>query len=171
MTSALDKLTLDVTQSIDIAASIEQVYQDLVHRLSDENATPDNQPMPMVLETWPGGHWFRDLGGQQGHLWGFVQVIKPPRLIEIQGPLFMSYPVTSHVQFRLTEGDGVTQLTLRHQALGVIDDDHREGVQHGWSGPINCCASKKRLNSVPLGAIRNIKEYRSGRTGGFAGQW
>ncbi len=45
MTSALDELTLDVTQSIDIAASIEQVYQDLVHRLSDENATPDNQPM------------------------------------------------------------------------------------------------------------------------------
>ncbi len=82
MTSALDKLTLDVTQSIDIAASIEQVYQDLVHRLSDENATPDNQPMPMVLETWPGGHWFRDQGGQQGHLWGFVQVIKPPRLID-----------------------------------------------------------------------------------------
>ncbi len=53
MTSALDKLTLDVTQSIDIAASIEQVYQDLVHRLSDENATPDNQPMPTVLRQFP----------------------------------------------------------------------------------------------------------------------
>ncbi len=53
MTSSLDELTLNVTQSIDIAAPIEQVYQDLIRRLSDENATPDNQPMPTVLRQFP----------------------------------------------------------------------------------------------------------------------
>lgn len=58
--------------------------------------------MPMILEEWPAGRWFRDLGNGQGHLWGFVPVIKPPTLIEIQGPMFMSYAVAGHLQLRLT---------------------------------------------------------------------
>ena len=89
--------------------------------------------MPMVLEQWPGGRWFRDLGHQQGHLWGFVQVIKPPTLIEIQGPLFMSYPVVGHVQFRLAQIAGGAELSLRHRALGVLEEEHRQGVVSGWS--------------------------------------
>ncbi len=32
--------------------------------------------MPMKLEAWPGGRWFRDLGDGNGHLWGHVQAIK-----------------------------------------------------------------------------------------------
>lgn len=67
--------------------------------------------MPMVLEEWPGGRWFRDLGNGQGHLWGFVQVIKPPTLIEIQGPMFMSYAAAGHLQLRLTQIPGGTELT------------------------------------------------------------
>ena len=73
-------------------------------------------PMPMVLEEWPGGRWFRDLGNGQGHLWGFVQVIKPPTLIEIQGPLFMSYAVAGHVQMRLTQISDRTTLVLSARA-------------------------------------------------------
>lgn len=125
-------LTLDVTQSIEIKAAIGDAYKALVLRLTDESSTPDNKPMPMVLEEWPGGRWFRDLGNGQGHLWGFVQVIKPPTLIEIQGPMFMSYPVAGHVQFRLTQISGGVELYLRHQALGMIEDEHREGVVPGW---------------------------------------
>ena len=86
----------------------------------------------MVLEEWPGGRWFRDLGSGEGHLWGFVQVIKPPNLIEIHGPLFMSYAVAGHVQFRLTPTPGGTELTVRHCAVGMIQDDHRAGVTAGW---------------------------------------
>ena len=86
----------------------------------------------MVLEAWPGGRWFRDLGNGQGHLWGFIQVIKPPTLIEIYGPMFMSYPVAGHVQFRLAQVSGGAELFLRHRALGLIESDHREGVIHGW---------------------------------------
>ena len=126
------ELTLDVSQSIDINAAIGDAYKALVLRLTSESTTPDNKPMPMVLEEWPGGRWFRDLGNGQGHLWGFVQVIKPPTLIEIQGPLFMSYPVAGHIQFRLTQVAGGTELYLRHQALGLVEDEHREGVVHGW---------------------------------------
>lgn len=126
------ELTLDVAQSIEINAAIGDAYKALIRRLTTESSTPDNTPMPMVLEEWPGGRWFRDLGHGQGHLWGFVQVIKPPTLIEIQGPLFMSYAVAGHVQFRLDQISGGTELSLRHRALGMVEDQHREGVTHGW---------------------------------------
>ena len=129
---ALQDLTLDISQRIAINASIEDSFDAVIRRLTTENSTPDNTPMPMVLEQWPGGRWFRDLGDEQGHLWGFVQVIKPPRLIEIHGPLFMSYAVAGHVQFRPTEIDGGVELSLRHRVLGVVDEAHRVGVNSGW---------------------------------------
>jgi uncharacterized protein YndB with AHSA1/START domain len=93
--------------------------------------------MPMRLERRPGGRWYRDLGDDAGHLWGFVQVIKPPTLLEISGPMFMSYPVAGHLALRLTEQDGGTRLSLRHRALGFIDEEHRQGVTAGWSHYLN----------------------------------
>jgi hypothetical protein len=88
----------------------------------------------MTLEPRPGGRWYRDLGGDNGHLWGFVQSIKRPTLLEITGPLFMSYPVVSNLIYRLKEVDGGTLITFRHTALGFIPDDHRKGLATGWIG-------------------------------------
>jgi len=130
----LDDLTLDISQTIEIEAAMGDAYAALIRRLTTENSSGDNKPMPMVLEQWPGGRWFRDLGNGQGHLWGFVQVIKPPTLIEIQGPMFMSYAVAGHMQFRLTQISGGAELSLRHQVLGAVRDEHRQGVTAGWSG-------------------------------------
>ena len=132
MTNNLESLTLDVSQGLDISASVEVVWQNLLRRLSTDNSAPDGAPMPMILEATPGGRWFRDLGDDQGHLWGHVQVIKAPHLLEIQGPMFMSYPVASHIQFRVDETDGGATLSLHHRAFGLIDDQHREGVVPGW---------------------------------------
>lgn len=131
------ELTLDVAQSIEIKAALGDAYKSLIRRLTTESSTPDNRPMPMVLEEWPGGRWFRDLGNGQGHLWGFVQVIRPPTLIEIHGPLFMSYPVAGHVQFRLTQIAGGTELAVRHRVLGLVEEDHRAGVTQGWAHLLN----------------------------------
>lgn len=133
----IEELTLDLSQSIEINAAIGDAYSALVKRLSVDNSTPDNKPMPMVLEEWPGGRWFRDLGNGQGHLWGFVQVIKPPTLIEIHGPMFMSYAVAGHMQLRLTQIAGGAELSLRHRVLGIVEDKHREGVALGWSCFLN----------------------------------
>jgi Activator of Hsp90 ATPase homolog 1-like protein len=135
-------LLLDVHQHIEIKAAIGDVYEDLIRRLSDENATPDGTPLPMVLERWPGGRWFRDLGNGVGHLWGLVQVIKPPTLLEVHGPLFMSYPAAGHLQIRLAPISGGTELTLRHRVLGTIDEQHRQNVTAGWNALLQ--AVKKR---------------------------
>jgi len=62
-----------------------------------------------------------------------VQAIKRPTLLEITGPLFMSCPAVSNVQYRLNEVDGGTLIKFRHRALGLIQDNHREGVSPGWS--------------------------------------
>lgn len=136
-TAQLHDLTLDVSQQIEVAAAIGDVYHALIDRLSKSNGHADGTPMPMVLEPWPGGRWFRDLGDKQGHLWGFVQVIKPPTLLEIHGPLFMSYAATGHVQFRLTPTPGGTELSLRHSAVGMISDDHRQGLMTGWQAMLD----------------------------------
>jgi len=125
--------TLEVTKDEEIAAPVEMVFETLLEQLGPRNETPERAPLAMTLEPWPGGRWYRDLGNNTGHLWGHVQVIKPPALLEICGPLFMSYPAISHVQFRLTVEGGVTHLKFAHRAIGQITPDHREGASKGWS--------------------------------------
>src|SRR5829696_5779968 len=76
------------------------------------------------IEPWPGGRWYRDLGNNAGHLWGHVQVIKPPTLLELCGPMPMSYPATNHLQYRLTSEGGQTRLHFTHKAMGLIPPEH-----------------------------------------------
>ena len=75
---------------------------------------------------------FRDLGDDNGHLWGHVQAIKRPTLLEITGPLMMSFAVASNLQYRLKEIDGGTLITLRHTALGLFPDGYRDALSQGW---------------------------------------
>ncbi|HTD46084.1 MAG TPA: SRPBCC domain-containing protein [bacterium] len=125
--------TLEVTKEEDIAAPIDVVFETLLEQIGPRNEGGPGSPLPMTLEGWPGGRWYRDLGNNTGHLWGHVQVIKPPTLLEISGPLFMSYPAISHVQYRLTAEGPKTRLTFAHRAIGQITPEHREGVAKGWT--------------------------------------
>ncbi len=133
MDRTIEDLTLNVTQEIHVRAPLEATFTALLEQLGPQNDTPDGKPMPMKIEPWPGGRWYRDLGGENGHFWGHVQAIKRPTLLEITGPLFMSYPVVSNVQYRLSDVDGGTLIKFHHTALGLIQDDHRAGVVKGWT--------------------------------------
>src|SRR6516165_2016936 len=130
---ALESLTLNVIDEIHVAAPPEATFAALLEQLGPYSEHPDGTPMQMKLEPWPGGRWFRDLGDNNGHFWGVVQAIKSPTLLEITGPLFMSYAVVSNVQYRLSEVDGGTLIRFHHKAFGAIQDDHRAGVQTGWT--------------------------------------
>jgi len=129
----IENLTLIVTQEIHVRAPLEKTFAALLEQIGPENDTPEGQKLSMKIEPWPGGRWYRDLGDNNGHLWGHVQAIKRPTLLEITGPLFMSYAVVSNVQYRLSEADGGTLIRFHHKALGIIQDDHRGGVEKGWS--------------------------------------
>ncbi len=133
MDRTIEDLALNVTQEIHVRAPLEATFAALLEQLGPQNDTPDGKPMPLKIEPWPGGRWYRDLGDDNGHFWGHVQAIKRPALLEITGPLFMSYPVVSNVQYRLSEVDGGTLIKFHHTALGLIQDDHREGVGKGWT--------------------------------------
>jgi uncharacterized protein YndB with AHSA1/START domain len=87
----------------------------------------------MKIEPWPGGRWYRDLGDGNGHFWAHVQAIKRPTLLEFAGPLFASFPMLSNVQYRLSEVDGGTLIAFRHTALGFVSDEHKAGMNKGWT--------------------------------------
>jgi uncharacterized protein YndB with AHSA1/START domain len=126
-----DVQTLHIVKETAIDAPVEVVWESVIEEMTTHQQGGSG-PMPMKLEAWPGGRWYRDLGNSAGHLWAHVQVIKPPKLLELCGPLFMSYPAVSHVQYKLAGEDGSTRLKLTHRAIGLIDPEHAAGVQTGW---------------------------------------
>jgi len=129
---ALENLSLNITEEIRVRSSLTTTFAALLEEMGPSNEGHNGAPMPMVLEPWPGGRWFRDLGDNNGHLWGHVQAIKEPSLLEITGPLMMSFAVASNLQYRLKEIDGGTLITLRHTALGLFPDGYREALSQGW---------------------------------------
>ena len=146
---------LEITKDVQIAAPIEMVFETLLEQLGPLHETEPERPLPMKLEPWPGGRWYRDLGNSAGHFWGQVQVIKPPTLLEICGPLFMSYPAIAHLQYRLTAEGDVTRLRFTHRAIGQFSPEHRDALAGGmepWSHT--------------LMKVREVAERRKGALGG-----
>jgi hypothetical protein len=132
-TPAIEDLSLNVTEEIRVRASLDATFAALLEEIGPSNRGYQDAPMPMTLEPWPGGRWFRDLGDGNGHLWGHVQAIKRPTLLEIAGPLMMSFAVASNVQYRLKQVDDGTLITLRHTALGLFPDGYRDALGQGWT--------------------------------------
>ena len=122
-----------ITEEIAVRASLEQTFAAVVAQMGRLNETPDGTPMPMVLEPQPGGRWYRELGGDNGHLWGFVQSIKRPVLLEIWGPLFMSTAATSNLLYRLTETPEGSLISFTHTIVGPFPEDYRPRLKSGWT--------------------------------------
>jgi len=141
-TAVLEDLTLSITQEIRVKASLETTFAALVEQLGPYNEKTDGDPLPMVLEPWPGGRWYRDLGTGNGHFWANVQAIKKPTLLEFSGPLMMSQPVANNVQYRLSEENGVTVIKFRHSGFGLIQPEFKTGVNAGWTY-IHECVRKR----------------------------
>ena len=84
---AIENLSLNITEEIHVRSSLTATFAALLEEMGPSNEGAQQRAMPMTLEPWPGGRWFRDLGDNNGHLWGHVQAIKQPTLLEITGPL------------------------------------------------------------------------------------
>jgi hypothetical protein len=125
--------TFVIKEEILVRAPLEKTFASLLANMGPLNQTPDGRPLPMVIEPRPGGRWFRDLGGDGGHLWGFVQSIKQPTLLEIWGPLFMSTAATSNLIYRLKETDGGSLISFTHTLVGPFPDDQRPHLATGWT--------------------------------------
>src|SRR5438270_279759 len=128
----IDNLTLDLSLESHVRASLEITFAALLEQIGPHNETHEGKPLPMKIEPRPGGRWYRDLGDNNGHFWGHVQAIKRPTLLEISGPLIMSYPISNNLQYRLSEVDGGTLIKFHHTAFGLIREGDRQ-VASGWS--------------------------------------
>jgi uncharacterized protein YndB with AHSA1/START domain len=131
--SEIESLSLAIELETRVNAPIAVAFDALLEQLGPGNERPDGVAMPFKIEAWPGGRWFRDLGGDNGHFWANVQAIKRPTLLEFSGPLFMSYPVANNVQYRLTEEGGVTTIKFRHAGFGLIPEEYKKNVVTGWT--------------------------------------
>jgi hypothetical protein len=144
----IEDLTLNITEEIHVRASLDATFAALLEQLGPLNEVAEDRPLPMKLEPWPGGRWYRDLGENNGHFWGHVQAIKRPTLLEISGPLIMSYPIANNLQYRLSEVDGGTLIKFHHTAFGLIREGDRN-VASGWS--YNHARLKERLARLRAG--------------------
>jgi Activator of Hsp90 ATPase homolog 1-like protein len=128
----VEDLTLSINEEMHVKATPEVTFETLLEQLGPQMFGAEDKPMPMKVEAWPGGRWYRDLGDGDGHLWAHVQAIKRPALLEFCGPLMMSHAVSSNVQYRLSEEPGGTLIKFHHYAIGVISDDQKKGFAGGW---------------------------------------
>lgn len=128
----VEDLTLSITEEIHVKATLEATFAALLEQLGPGMTGAEEKPMPMKIEAWPGGRWYRDLGDGNGHLWAHVQAIKRPTLLEFCGPLMMSYANASNVQYRLSAEPGGTLITFHHYAIGAIPADFKQGMSTGW---------------------------------------
>lgn len=128
-------LRIELERRID--APIEDVWEALLAEVGPGFVGMDSSSLSLKIEAFPGGRWYRDLEGDAGHLWGHVQAIKPPTLLELTGPLFMSQPVSNNVQYRLEETEGVTTLRFVHLAFGPIPEALRDGMGEGWTSHLD----------------------------------
>jgi uncharacterized protein YndB with AHSA1/START domain len=129
----IEDFTLNITLETFVKAGIHETFAAVLDQIGPLNRTPEGVDLKMKVEAWPGGRWYRDLGDGNGHYWGTVQAIKRPTLLEFSGPLFASYPLVSNVQYRLSEEKGGTLIKFRHTGFGFIEEEHRKGVNMGWT--------------------------------------
>src|SRR5271169_5817009 len=64
----LENFTLNISEEIHVNASLEATFDALLEQIGPANERDDAVPMPMKIEPWPGGRWFRDLGNNNAHL-------------------------------------------------------------------------------------------------------
>jgi len=110
------------------------------------NTMPDGTPFPFKLEAWPGGRLFRDLSNNAGHLWAPVQVIKPPKLLKLCGPMMMSFPAMNHIQYRLTADGSTTRFQFTHRVMGVLPEGYLNDMPEGiewWVGRLKQLAESR----------------------------
>ena len=128
---SLEVTTIDIAQEIKVRASIEVTFAALLDQLGPYNETQADKPMPMKLEHGQAADGIANWGTTTA-ITGSGEAIKRPTLLEISGPLFMSNPVISNLQYRLKESGGVTLITFRHQSFGLILEEYRN-AKNGWA--------------------------------------
>jgi len=112
----------------------------------------------MKLEAWPGGRWYRDLGGNNGHFWEWCSH-QAATLLEITGIVMSLITAVSNVQYRLErERWWNTDQLSSHGRIGLNSGRSPQGVQ-------KVVLYKEHVRQLSgSGAFRGIRDRASGGT-------
>ena len=134
----------EIIKEEEIAAPIEIVFETILEQMGPLNSTPKSQCRwcwrrgreDGGIATWattPATSGVRCRPSRRRHCWRSA------------GPLFMSTPAVSNLQYRLTEENGATRMRFVHRAMGWVGE-HERGVDDGWSqmiGRIRTAAAER----------------------------
>jgi hypothetical protein len=56
---SVEDLTLTISQEMHVRASLDVTFSALLEQVGPKMETPEGKPLPMTLEPWPGGRWYR----------------------------------------------------------------------------------------------------------------
>lgn len=127
----------------------------MLHRFGEGFTNLEYTSLQLTLEQWPGGGWFRDRGNGIGHLWGHLQVIKPPVLLDLSGRLMMSYPALIHIEVKLERRSGpalrVVEVARQIRGRRIVRAEVEEGGGRFSSRPSPATTRKVRDDWVVVG--------------------
>jgi hypothetical protein len=165
----VEDLILTINQETFVNASLEVTFDALLEQIGPRNERADGVPMPMVIEPWPGGRWYRDLGDGNGH---FGLMCRPS-----SGPRCLSLPARSSPRIRLfrtcntgsvkrTALHGLRFVTARWDSFRTITaaESARAG-RRCWSGPARPPRRGKPENP---GLKKNVAKRRMSQCAQFA---
>jgi uncharacterized protein YndB with AHSA1/START domain len=134
-TSSTRAIEVDVTAAFTVP--IERLWLALTQRTGSWWGPPwvrePDRSIGVQLEERPGGLLWEDWGPGEGALLGKVSAIARPRLLIIDGPLFVLGAVAGEAVLSLTATEGGSQLHVRHVAVGTIPDDGADRTAGAWT--------------------------------------
>jgi uncharacterized protein YndB with AHSA1/START domain len=128
--------TIHIEQKHHIDASRPVVWELLTQRINDWWQHPlriyegsahvqlELRPLGPLVEVW------NDNGFA---MWGHVSHVDPGSVLELTGPCGMGAAVHGVFSFHLEDNQGGVDVTLVHDAMGVIRRDIRETFEQGWN--------------------------------------
>jgi uncharacterized protein YndB with AHSA1/START domain len=120
--------TTDVTQSVDVAAPPERVWQ----LLTDPTELPRWWPDAAQLEPRLGGRIVLNFG--PGDVSGEVTQWEPPRTLGFTWEASNMPEVRLHVAFTVDDlGDGRSRVRVVHSGFAEAPREAREAVVGGWA--------------------------------------
>lgn len=133
-TTEMAMTTMDNQLEITLPAPREAVFDALTsgmgawwpHRVSETGT--------VVVEPRIGGRFFEDLGGDDGVLYATVTRLQRPEHVTLNGPMGMTGPVVSVMEFDLEKTAGGTLVRLSHKGVGDISEETKALYGEGWRG-------------------------------------
>ena len=152
--------TLQIEQTIDIAAAPEAVFRALTTDIASWWGPPycdENDVVDIVVDLRLGGLMYESYGAAQGWTWGTVVGFETNKWLEIAGPMGLQGVVNGNIKFSLEPNGKGTRLTLSHAAMGLFGPEAEEMYTGGWADLLGT-----RLRAfVEKGEVTGLRAHRA----------